>query len=195
MVSAATSFRFASAAGVTLLASVLVASCSDQPSSAPSTQPVVRLSKTASFNGVAISVPDGFAISEFNGCLLEAHQVLVGPPRVGAGKCSYPVSSYSWGSSGGSADLTGAILSTAKYATAVNGSTWGSPRMVNGLIVQESPPVVDGCPGSGQCTLTSNLYVRIQSRNVGLEIEASGSPSETALALGRRMIATLRPVQ
>jgi len=172
-----------------LAVSVVLASCSGQ-SATPNSPSPIRLAKGTSFHGVTVSVPENFSVLTFNGCLLAAGQVMVGPPMASGGKCDYPEGEYSWsGTSGSSSDLPGVILSTAKYATAIAGPTWSAPTMVNGLSVEESSANTgSSCSGNEPCSL---FYVRIPSKDVGIEIEAAGAPTGAAMALGRRIVATL----
>lgn len=181
--------RILAIVGSVLVVGGVLASCSGQ-SATPSDPSSIRLSKGTAFQGVTVSVPEGFAVLKFNGCRLEAGQVMVGPPIASGGKCDYPEGGYSWSeTSDNSSDLPGVILSTAGYATAVAGPTWSEPTMINGLSVEESSADAgSSCSGSVPCSL---LYVRIPSKDVGLEIEATGGPTATAMALGRRIVATL----
>lgn len=183
--------RILAVAGSTLAVGVLLASCSGQ-SATPTSPSSIRLAKGASFQGVMVSVPEDFSVMTFNGCLLEAGQAMVGPPIASGGKCDYPEGGYSWsGTSGNTSDLPGVILSTASYATAVAGPKWSAPKIIHGLSVEEaSAGTGESCSGSEPC---STLYVRIPSVDVGIEIEAAGAPSEAAMTLGRRIVASLKP--
>ncbi len=164
-----------------LFVSIAVAACSSA-SGDPSTE---RLTKPVSFNGVTLKVPSDFHLYPFNGCLLQAGEVIVGQLRERTGPCPYGPGAYSWpGPYPGSP--TGVIFSTASAGVALeSGLPWNRHLSIDGVAVDESisPPSTD----DGQTV--SYLFLRVPSHNVGITFEAGGAGS---LVLADRIMKTIR---
>jgi len=177
---------------VTVLAlGSLLTSCTLSTSASPPKVSATSLTLPVIFNGVGISIPIGFKVTRFTGCLLQSGEAIVGNPSLISGACSYGTN-YSWpGPDPVVSPPTGIIMSTSNYVVAANGSKWPIQATVDGMMLRESAPVVSQ-PCAGQnCQYISQLYVDIPSHNVGLVFESSGTPSEGSLALSKLVIMSM----
>jgi hypothetical protein len=136
------------------------------------------LTKTVSYNRVAMKVPASFQVRPFNDCISWADNVVqVGPPTPVNGAC---VRKPQTG--------TGVNFSTTATVSP-NAGNWPVRRTVGGLSIMESHPIDVRCTAG--CAHQALIFVMVPTNGVGILFRANGTVKSGALRLSRAMISTL----